>query len=161
MSIQRGILHHTWLENGILNKGIAGVMGLWLDGVQWTALDVDFPIREIEAKKFGDRFIDEFSSGNLVDRLFPTQGLPQDVRTALRQALDSRYRKKSKLPQLQSDYRVALGELKDNLASLRLKWNTYLLEDEVQMQMIVQQVFDTASTLKKVIEQIPSGVVIP
>lgn len=162
LSVTRGVLKHTWIENGILNKGVTGIVDhLWRDGRRWQALDSEFPVRELEAEHFGLEIIDGYSPVNLVELVGPLVALPQAIRDSLRQSLDAIYKNDFSMANLQIEYMNALATLRKRLAELRTAWDLPRPDGVERVRTCAIHVIEAASELRMVMERIPKGVVIP
>lgn len=161
LSTQRGVVKHTWLENGIINKQVMGILYFRLDEKRWQALDMKFPALEEDAERFGLNFVDAFSTGKIVDHLSPLKLLPQEVREELRQFLDALYLQDGKMKQLQIEYQTHLTFLRDRLSELRDVWSLHGTNGIEQVQKSIVRLVDAALTLNAVMERIPKGAVIP
>ena len=162
LSVTRSVLKHTWIENGILNKGVTGIVDhLWRDGRRWQALDSEFATRECEAERFGLEFTNGFCSTNLVELIAPLVVLPPNIRDCLRKVLDALYRSDGSMANLQIEYMNALATLRTRLAELRMVWDLPRPEGIERVRESAIRVIEAATELRVVMERIPKGVVIP
>ncbi|PHR26167.1 MAG: hypothetical protein COA36_12820 [Desulfotalea sp.] len=161
LSTLRGRLNHSWIANGIINKGLEGILGLWLDARRWHALETEFLELEEEAERFGTSFVKAFSLARLVPILSPLACLPAEPRKMLEKALNSIYLSDLAAEQLCVEYQSSLKLLRKSLRQLRSDWDLTYPKGEKQLRMTIEELLLAAFDLKTVLDLIPKGVMIP
>lgn len=160
VSIQRGRLKHSWLENEVLNKDPETVVTLrhefgWPELERFVA-DAEQALKLAQEVEYG------FSPARLVDGCVPLSALLEDQRNAIREGVHAAYLGCFDAIGAGQCLHEAANQMKTALLAMLDEWNKTdgVISDD-RLQALWRSVLNAAEHLRNALDVLPRGIVLP
>ncbi len=160
VTILRGRLKHSWLENEILNKTPQAVK-LLRDGPGWPAL-ATFQANAAQALDLANNIAGGFSPSTLVDGSGPLSTLSVDERRTIKDAVHRAYLQVFDANVLAAELRIAATAMHSALNDFINVWSVRAGNDSVTtLREKWISVLVAAATLRDKLDALPNRIVLP
>lgn len=160
VTVLRTRVGHSWLGHCILHVSCEQAVA-WLKKDDWPELHSVFPEYENDARELARR-LGDLNAAVLVDELPALKALPESSRKALARQLRDESRAAWDPELIRTEYNRALGPLLEAAGSFRSRACAGEFRDDPSSAISAwSHVRDCAETFRKVLQQVPAGVVLP